>query len=194
MKLLAFSDFHGLYGLSNPFRDIKRKIVEVQPDILIFCGDFRNQISIPLLESRLRRLKCPHIYYVWGNSDALAPDFALTIGVNLHLKLHQLTSEFTIAGIGGDELDLQRNIQQLDARLSQNKTQLILISHIPPFGFCDFAVDQKHVGSKPLRALIEKYSPKIHLFGHIHEEAQKCVRSETTIFWNVGPQGIVTTF
>ncbi|NVM27559.1 MAG: metallophosphoesterase family protein [Candidatus Helarchaeota archaeon] len=192
MKLLAFSDFHGLYGLTNHFRDVKKRISETLPDILVFCGDFRNLISIPLLESRMRRLKFPAIYYVWGNDDGVDPEFKLKVGTNLHLKLIQLDDKSAITGIGGDELDVQWNIDKLDALLSKKEVKkVILISHVPPFGCCDFAVEGKHVGSEPLRTLINKYQPSICIFGHIHEQSQKSAEFNNTLFWNVGPNGIV---
>ncbi|NVM53017.1 MAG: metallophosphoesterase [Candidatus Helarchaeota archaeon] len=189
---MAFSDFHGLFGLTNHFREVKKRIIETHPDILIFCGDFRNQISVVLLESRLRRLKFPAIYYVFGNSDLLAPDYELKVGVNLHLKLIQVNDEFAIAGIGGDELDVNWNIEIFDEILLEVQSKkLILVSHVPPFGFCDFAVDGKHVGSNALRMLVEKYKPKLCIFGHIHENSGKSAILNKTIFWNVGEKGVV---
>ena len=190
MKILAFSDFHGMYGLTNHFLEVRKKIAEKQPDILIFCGDFRNQISVHLLESRLRRLKFPEIYYVWGNSDELAPDFTLKVGTNLHLKPILLRTDIVICGLGGDELDVQKNIQKLEALLSEKSfKRLILISHIPPFGFCDTAVEGIHAGSKLWRELIDKFQPILCLFGHIHEDAQKRVLFKSTTFWNIGSHG-----
>ena len=192
MKLLAFSDFHGLYGLKNHFPDVRKKILETQPDILVFCGDFRNLISIPLLNSRLKRLRFPFLYYVWGNDDLVTPDFNLKIGINLHLNLKQLENDFTIVGIGGDELDVKWNVNKLDALLANLKFKnLILISHVPPFGCCDLAIEGKPVGSKVLRTLVEKYRPSLCLFGHIHEQAQKSAKLNNTIYWNVGPKGLL---
>ncbi|HUX99951.1 MAG TPA: metallophosphoesterase [Candidatus Deferrimicrobium sp.] len=192
MKLLAFSDFHGIFGLINHFRTVRIRIFETQPDLLIFCGDFRNQISIPLLESRLRRLKFPAIYYVWGNSDEVHPEFELKIGINLHLKLSELPRNFVLVGIGGDEYDTKKNIDEVDRLLSGKKFQnLIFVSHVPPFNCCDFAVDGKHVGSREYRILVDKYRPQLCIFGHIHEEAQKSKLINNTTFWNVGPRGVL---
>jgi Icc-related predicted phosphoesterase len=187
MRILGFSDFHGLFGLRNHFRDVKKKLLDSQPDILVFCGDFRNDISIPLLKSRMRRLQVPKIYYVWGNSDNVKPEYDLKVGINLHLKVIPLTKEFGIAGIGGDELDVQWNIESLEKQLSGSTLKLILVSHVPPFGFCDYAADQKHVGSRPLRALVERFKPIAHLFGHIHEDSHKQVVYKGITFVNVGP-------
>jgi uncharacterized protein len=191
MKILAFSDFHGMYGLTNHFLDVRSKIVETQPDLLILCGDFRNEISIRLLESRLRRLKVPAIYYVWGNSDGQALDFALKIGTNLHLKLVALPQGFMLCGLGGDELDVVKNLPTLERLLSKKEhRRLILISHIPPFGCCDMAVEGLHAGSKLYRNFINENPPVLCLFGHIHEAAQQIVRLQGTTFGNVGPKGV----
>jgi Icc-related predicted phosphoesterase len=191
MRILAFSDFHGMYGLTNHFLDVRRKIAETKPDFLILCGDFRNELSIPLLESRLRRLNLSSIYYVWGNSDGQALDFALKIGTNLHLKLIALSQEFMLCGLGGDELDVVRNLPQLEQLLSEkSRSKLILISHVPPFGCCDMAVEGSHAGSKLYRQFIDNHPPVLCLFGHIHEAAQQMLKSPSTTFWNVGPKGI----
>ncbi len=194
MRILAFSDFHGMYGLTNHFLDVRKKIVETQPDLLIFCGDFRNEISIPLLESRLRWLKLPAIYYVWGNSDGQALDFTLKVGTNLHLKLIPLPLDFMICGLGGDELDVIRNLPKLEGLLSKKGfSKLILVSHVPPFGCCDTAVEGIegiHAGSKLYRKVLEKYPPALCLFGHIHEAAQQTIILQGTTFWNAGPKGV----
>lgn len=191
MKLLAFSDFHGLYGLINHFQEVKKKISESEPDLLVFCGDFRNNISIPLLESRLKRLEFPATYFVWGNDDQVKPTAELKNGINLHLKV-KLLGDFIITGIGGDELDVQWNIERLGTLVAESELKkIILISHIPPFGCCDFAIDGKHVGSKPLRQFIEHYHPIACLFGHIHEQAQKSMNLGTTRCWNVGHNGLL---
>ena len=45
----------------------------------------------------------------------------------------------------------------------------ILVSHQPPFGTaCDLARGQ-HVGSKSLRAAVERHQPDLVFSGHIHE-------------------------
>jgi Icc-related predicted phosphoesterase len=193
MKILAFSDFHGMYGLTNHFLDVGRRIAETQPDLLILCGDFQNEISIPLLESRLRRLKLSAIYYVWGNSDGQALDFTLKVGTNLHLKLIPVPPDFLLCGLGGDELDVARNLPKLEQLLflsNKGFSRLIIVSHVPPFGCCDTAVEGSHAGSQLYRQFIDKKSPALCLFGHIHEAAQQTLKSQGTTFWNVGPKGV----
>ncbi|MHA1264126.1 MAG: metallophosphoesterase family protein [Candidatus Helarchaeota archaeon] len=192
MKILAFSDFHGLFGLKNHFTDVKLKLSEIQPDILIFCGDFRNHLSIRQLTSRMKLLQHNQIYYVWGNDDELDPEFNLKIGTNLHLKTEEIAKSLLLIGIGGDELDVKWRIQELERLLKKiSPKKVILISHIPPFGILDYANDGRHVGSKPYRRIIDNYKPLLCLFGHIHEQEQRSIRIKETVFWNIGPKGIV---
>jgi len=123
----------------------------------------------------------------------MEPKFELTVGTNLHLNPIKLDdNEHAIVGLGGDELDVKWNLEKLDSILSAKKFKnLILVSHIPPFGFCDYAVEGKHVGSKPLRTLIENHEPKLSIFGHIHEDSGKSAMLNEIRFWNVGPKGIL---
>ncbi len=46
----------------------------------------------------------------------------------------------------------------------------ILITHGPPYGVLDKTSDGEHVGCEDLRNKVFEINPKIHVFGHIHEE------------------------
>ena len=46
----------------------------------------------------------------------------------------------------------------------------ILVTHTPPYGILDLTYrDKTPVGCEALREKLEEISPKIHVFGHIHE-------------------------
>lgn len=46
----------------------------------------------------------------------------------------------------------------------------VLLTHTPPFGFCDRTRGGNHTGCSELLAVVqENIKPKIHAFGHIHE-------------------------
>lgn len=55
----------------------------------------------------------------------------------------------------------------------------ILLTHAPPWGFCDVNEENNHCGNKLVRQLVERVKPKMHLFGHIHEGhgVEKCMES-----------------
>jgi Icc-related predicted phosphoesterase len=46
----------------------------------------------------------------------------------------------------------------------------ILITHGPPYGILDKTKRGELVGCKDILPLIEKIKPRLHVFGHIHEE------------------------
>ncbi|KAI9275870.1 Metallo-dependent phosphatase-like protein [Phascolomyces articulosus] len=47
----------------------------------------------------------------------------------------------------------------------------ILVTHTPPFGYQDRIVRNKsHVGCPILRDKVDTIKPRVHLFGHIHED------------------------
>ncbi len=49
------------------------------------------------------------------------------------------------------------------------KTDL-LITHGPPFGILDQVVNEQHVGDKDLLDKVREIKPRVHVFGHIHED------------------------
>ena len=65
----------------------------------------------------------------------------------------------------------------------------ILVTHVPPYGILDQITHPiskriENTGSISLRQKIEYLKPKLHVFGHIHEE------SGTMLFKHIGPNTI----
>lgn len=46
----------------------------------------------------------------------------------------------------------------------------ILITHGPPYGILDKTIRGAHVGCEELSKIVEVIQPKVHVFGHIHED------------------------
>lgn len=59
----------------------------------------------------------------------------------------------------------------------------ILITHGPPFGILDMTIRGEHTGCEELLRKIERVKPKLHVFGHIHEDYGQETK-EDTIFVN----------
>lgn len=59
----------------------------------------------------------------------------------------------------------------------------ILITHGPPFGILDKTIHGKHVGCKALLMRVNQINPKLHVFGHIHEE-HGILKTKSTTFVN----------
>ena len=45
----------------------------------------------------------------------------------------------------------------------------ILITHGPPFGIGDLTSRGENVGCQDLLEIVEKITPTVHIYGHIHE-------------------------
>ncbi len=61
----------------------------------------------------------------------------------------------------------------------------ILVTHSPPRGHVDELPWSGHTGSRAIKALVDKFAPRLVLCGHIHE-ARGVERGSTT-FVNPGP-------
>ncbi len=59
----------------------------------------------------------------------------------------------------------------------------ILITHGPPFGILDMTIRGEHTGCEELLRKIERVKPKLHVFGHIHEDHGQETKGDT-IFVN----------
>jgi predicted phosphohydrolase len=46
----------------------------------------------------------------------------------------------------------------------------VLITHGPPHGMGDMIWDQHRIGCEQLRARVRQVAPRLHLFGHIHQD------------------------
>jgi len=191
-KILAFSDFHGMFLQVKYFKIIEENIEKFKPDVLVLCGDIIVDTSFKQIEILLRNLKFENIFHVWGNSDGHPPDYPLKSSKNLHLNSIQV-KDHVLIGIGGDELDCKNNVGKLVDVFAKNNKNVILVSHVPPKDACDLCNDGRNVGVPELRKIIEKFQPKLSIFGHIHEQAGCKSNIKDTICVNVGPSGALLT-
>lgn len=63
------------------------------------------------------------------------------------------------------------------------ETTDILITHGPPFGILDMTIRGEHTGCEELLRKVGHVKPKLHVFGHIHEDHGQYTRNDT-IFVN----------
>ena len=71
--------------------------------------------------------------------------------------------------------------EELDSKFSLIPDDIdILITHSPPFAIRDLTIDGRNVGSISLLTKILNVRPRLHVFGHIHEDGgqQLLMRSE----------------
>lgn len=154
-------------------------------DAVISCGD----LPAYYLEYVISMLNTP-LYYVQGNHVFEIPDWEGTGrihpegAVNLHRKVvYDAQLDLILAGVEGSLLYNNGPFQYSQAQMWQmvlslvpqlllNKVRYgryldIFVTHAAPAGIHD-QNDPAHRGVEAFLWLIETFSPKLHLHGHIH--------------------------
>ncbi|MGB1286799.1 MAG: metallophosphoesterase [Aggregatilineales bacterium] len=120
-----------------------------------------------------------NIFAVPGNMDTVAMLAHLSeYGMNVH-RTHVILDEIAICGVGGalpfygkfvfSEEELTQFLDECIVDVPEGMPK-ILLCHQPPFDTINDVIDsKKHVGSKSVRAFIEREQPLICFTGHIHE-------------------------
>ena len=175
MKIIAIPDIHGRIDKMKPYFD---KIADA--DVVILAGDLTNG-SLETARNILKIISGinPNILTIPGNMDTdEIVAYTDEQGYNIH-KTHRIIEEIAFVGIGGalpfagayvyKEEEFAEMLTQSVAGLGDDIPQ-ILVSHQPPLNTLnDRLYDGRQVGSKSIRAYIEKHQPLICFTGHIHE-------------------------
>ena len=197
MELLLFSDLHR-------DRDAARVLLEVaqqEPiDVAVGAGDFASvREGLEDVLTVLQDMPCP-LVLVPGNAET---DEELRRAVEgwdgVHV-LHGQSAEIgdtVFFGLGGAvpvtpfgawSFDLDE--ETAAAMLEACPPSAVLVTHAPPFGAVDTSSAGKHLGSRAIRACIERRSPRLAVCGHVHD----CWEQEATIgstpVVNAGPRGV----
>lgn len=167
MRILLISDIESKY-LWDFFQPEKFQNI----DLIISCGDLKAEY----LNFLATMLKAP-LYYIPGNHDhgylVQPPEGCVCIDNKLITF-----KNIRILGIGGSmkykdlpylytERQMQKNLRKLKLKLFFNKGFDILVTHSPASGIND-QDDLCHKGFKCFNKLLDKYSPKYFVHGHIH--------------------------
>ncbi len=186
LRLVAMADTHGRH----------QRLTVPDGDVLIHAGDLTPRGTLPQLEevtSWLRSLPHRHKLVVAGNHDFFVEEQPARARALFHGLTYLEDAEVTVEGVrvwGSPwqpwfhdwAFNLQRG-PDLDA-----KWQLIpegvhvLVTHGPPATMGDRCWDGRRVGCEDLLRQLNRVKPKVHLFGHIHED-----RGE----WEYGPTRVV---
>jgi uncharacterized protein len=191
-SLIVLPDLH---AQAEVLKQIARPLVEA--DAVILAGDMTNGSINHLLRvfAILEELN-EHIYAVPGNldNDAILAHLSRE-GLNLH-RTHQMLDGVALCGVGGalpfagkfvfGETEFAQYLDESIVGVAET-TPKILISHQPPYGtLVDALPDGSHVGSKSVRAFIERVQPLACFSGHIHQ-AQGIEKLGETFLVNPGP-------
>jgi len=133
-------------------------------------------------------------YAVTGNIDSADVEAAIneSQAINSNLKKIQI-DQYSFIGLGGEYIS--STIKVFADSMKKSITQLIdkktvLITHIPPYGIQDSPYLGFHIGSKPLRSLIESYHPALVICGHVHENPGVTTYQDTVVVnCSIGKKG-----
>lgn len=174
MRLTAISDTH----------DEHEKLVINPTDVLIHAGDATNKGYENLTDFLYWFAQQPACYkiYVPGNHDARAfkkntlaiRSMCNRIGIKLLMDEQLVLDYYNLTIFGSHFFGTYRN--RKDYRL---RSCDLLITHEPAYGYADKVYrhpresedPQGHIGSHSLVREMQKHPPKIHVHGHIHEQA-----------------------
>jgi len=185
MRLLGITDLHG------SFRALERILAHAGPvDAILLGGDITHFGSPDDAESlvRLALASTAHLLAVAGNCDSAEIEERLVqLGVSLDGRGVVLGEEtpgpdscLGLHGLSGIPPWFRGmyafSEEELAARLEAGYAQVAdvarhgVLAHVPPRGrSLDRVRFGQHVGSKALRAFVDRAEPSLVLCGHIHE-------------------------
>ena len=185
MRIVAIADTHGEHlGLNLP-----------EGDVLIHAGDLTQRGTRPQLEAVadwLRSQPHRHKIVVAGNHDFWCQD-NLQGARELFHGLTYLEDELVeLEGVRfygspwqpwfHDWAFNARRGPAIDAIWQRIPAAVdVLITHGPPMGFGDRCYDGERVGCEDLLRHLGRVKPKLHFFGHIHEDRGQWQLDETRI-------------
>jgi len=192
MRILAFSDLHCDQQAAN---DIV--IASADADVVVGAGDFgiRGQRSLELFEI-LTNISVPFLL-VSGNHDKRSELISYCETRDNIFLLDGSSQEIdgvTFFGLGGEipaRSDASWN-ETLDEHIAEQLLSKatpchVLVTHTPPYGYCDLQNDGNHEGSNAITNAIRQQAPSLCLCGHIHHSWGSIEKLEETTVHNLGP-------
>lgn len=167
MKILVIADEESTY-LWDYFEKSKLEGI----DLIISCGDLD-----PRYLSFLVTFANVPLLYVHGNHDVkydeIPPEGCISIEDQIFVY-----KGVRILGLGGSmeysckdhqytEKEMRKRVRKLRSKLRKHDGFDILVTHAPAYQIND-GEDLPHRGFEVFRELLDKYSPKYFLHGHVH--------------------------
>jgi hypothetical protein len=169
MKLFAAADIHGAQYRLNI---VLRRIDELAPDLCVICGDITQFGPAEVATNFLDQIPVDTVA-VPGNIDPPTVHQAIneSKAENITMKREEKKG---VPFVGLDVTQLGEPMGSAGQVKSFVETSIdetcVLVSHVPPYGLQDTVFLGRHAGSKELRSIIEQYTPRLVLCGHIHED------------------------
>ena len=186
MRIVAMADTHGAHD----------ELTVPEGDVLIHAGDLTGRgtrQAVTRVADFLRAQPHRHKIVIAGNHDFLFQDEPEAARSLMQGLTYLEDAEVLIDGvrIWGSPwqpwfhdwaFNLQRG-SDIDAKWQLIPKGIdVLVTHGPPAGYGDRCDDGQRVGCDDLLRHIERVRPRLHLFGHIHEDKGE---------WQHGPTRII---
>lgn len=191
MRLVFISDLHNKLGQIDP----------PPADVLCICGDLTiNGTAEELIRfnadlGRIRH-KYKYVVCIAGNHDRLlAEDYyhAKSLLTNASHYLQDELVELDGVKFYGSPWTITFKhwyfMLNRGPQIRQKWDMVpdgvdVLLTHSPPYGIFDKAKDGTNVGCRDLFDKVMKIKPRIHAFGHVHEDAPGEKNINGTLFIN----------
>lgn len=188
LKIVCISDTHNNHS----------KLVLPEGDILIHAGDFTytgKELEITNFANWIKTLNYKHKIVIAGNHEKSLDSNNLKIKQFLKDACTYLEHELVVVEgikIFGTpfqpkfcNMAFNRNKTQREELFSQIPSDIdILITHSPPHDILDTIYNGTQVGDLELRKELKtRLKPKLHVFGHIHEN-NGVLKIENTTYIN----------
>ena len=195
MRIVCISDTHNRH----------HKLFIPDGDCLVHCGDLSESGSGYEILSALKWMSTlPHKYKIWiaGNHDMDLDDFQEFEDYVIK-KFPRLTylkdSGTVIEGVKFYGVPWTRWYNNWGFGLSDDELEAkflsipddtdVLVTHGPPEEVLDKTYNNTICGCRYLLDAVRRVQPKLHVFGHIHEDfGMKQIRGRGTIFVNASIQ------
>lgn len=185
MKILAIADMESAY-LWDHFDKSKLEGI----DLILSCGDLS-----PLYLSFLATFADGPVLYVHGNHDGRYEQTPPDGCVCIEDKIYEYQG-LRILGVGGSmryhpgphqytQRQMDRRVFKLGGKILLKGGFDILLTHSPARGIND-GEDLPHTGFNAFRRLLDRYSPRYFIHGHVHmsynyRQPRLCTYRDTTV-------------
>ena len=176
MKFLVITDLHqneqAVEWINRLAEDNNIKAILFLGDVL--SGDPTNPGSLDDARRILSGFK-KETYFIPGNCDLRdIPEGVADIVHNVHGKSFEIDG-IRFAAFGGSnptifDTPFETSEEDIESILNPICNGIdILMTHAPSYGILDEIPSGLNVGSKGIRAIVDRYHPEVALSGHIHE-------------------------
>lgn len=195
MKILTFTDLH---CSKKGFEELKRKILNEKPDLIVCCGDLSmfgnglNEVSKLMNDFGITVLAIPGNHESVGEINEVCRKYKNF--VNIHLASYEIGNYvFFGYGTGGfsfREEKLENAMKQFGKTYNKDK-KLIFVTHAPIYNTKLDELWNEHRGCVSSRKFIEDFQPILALCGHFHENEKKKDKIGNSVILNPGKNGMI---